>query len=59
MIGKIVSQLKSHPTLNTTAKALVKKWKQVAKHTSETNSSVNVICNFQFVVAPETAFVRI
>jgi hypothetical protein len=24
-----------------------------------TTSSVNVICNFQFVVAPETAFVRI
>jgi transcription elongation factor S-II len=41
MIGKIVSQLKSHPTLNTTAKALVKKWKQVAKHTSETNSHSN------------------
>eukprot|EP00977_Amphora_coffeiformis_P017434 scaffold5684_cov169-Amphora_coffeaeformis.AAC.9 len=31
MIGKTVAQLKSHAALGATAKALVKKWKQVAK----------------------------
>lgn len=31
MIGKTVSQLKTHEALGSTAKALVKKWKQVAK----------------------------
>ena len=31
MIGKTVAQLKSHESLGPTAKALVKKWKQVAK----------------------------
>lgn len=31
MIGKTVAQLKSHQALGPTAKALVKKWKQVAK----------------------------
>lgn len=34
MIGKTVAQLKSHESLGSTAKALVKKWKQVAKSSS-------------------------
>lgn len=38
MIGKTVTQLKGHDSLGPTAKALVKKWKQVAKQSTATPS---------------------
>jgi transcription elongation factor S-II len=39
MIGKTVSQLKTHPSLGPTAKALVKKWKNVAKSSNSNNTT--------------------